>query len=241
MNQGKSSTDTSSIPAQVGRTIRERTAQRLAGSPDALAVADVAATAMHIAEDAFADAQQDPAVQDAVANLHCRKYCAHCCYKSVSVTPAEVVRLAVHLKAALRPKPLAKLKARLHELDDKTRGMTPVERSRARLPCALLVGRLCIAHAARPASCRGFNSRDVRACEKSVRQRDVQIPVYRLQYQIFAEAHLGLRQGLADAGLTAPHLELTAALRIALDTPDATERWLAGEPVFRDAELPSAP
>ena len=100
----------------------------------------------------------------------------------------------------------------------------------------MLIGRLCIAHAARPASCRGFNSRDVQACEKSLRQRDVQIPVYKLQYQIFAEAHLGLRQGLADAGLPSPHLELTAALRIALETPNAAERWLAGEPVFRAAE-----
>jgi len=191
---------------------------------------------MQIAEDVFVDAQRDPSVQDAVSNLHCRKYCAHCCYKSVSVTPAEVIRLAEHVRAALRPQALAKLKARLRALDDKTRGMTPVERSRARLPCALLIGRLCIAHAARPASCRGFNSRDVQACEKSLRQRDVQIPVYKLQYQIFAEAHLGLRQGLADAGLPSPHLELTAALRIALETSNAAERWLAGEPVFRAAE-----
>ena len=199
---------------------------------DVRAVADVAAAAMQAAEEAFAEAQRDPAVKQAVSGLHCRKYCAHCCYKSVSVTPTEVVHLAEHVKATLRPKALAKLKARLRQLDDKTRGMTPVERARARLPCALLVGRLCIAHPARPASCRGFNSRDVRACEQSVRQRDVRIPVFRLQYQIFAEAHRGLRQGLADAGLAAPHLELTAALRIALDTPDAAARWLAGEPVF---------
>ena len=87
---------------------------------------------MQIAEDAFADAQRDPTVQDAVSNLHCRKYCAHCCYKSVSVTPVEVIRLAEYVREALRPQALAKLKARLRTLDDKTRGMTPVERSRAR-------------------------------------------------------------------------------------------------------------
>lgn len=43
-------------------------------------------------------------------------------------------------------------------------------------------------------------------------------------------------QAVAEAGLSSPHLELTAALRIALDTPNAAERWLAGEPVFRAAE-----
>ncbi len=62
------------------------------------------------------------------------------------------------------------------------------------------------------------------------------IPVYVPQYRIFSEAHLGLRQGLSDLGLQSTHLELTAALRIALETPDATERWLAGEPIFRTAE-----
>lgn len=138
--------------------------------------------------------------------------------------------------ATLRPKAMAKLKAQLRELDEKTRGISPMERGQARLPCALLVGRLCIAHAARPSSCRGFNSRDVGACEKSVKQRDVAIPVYMPQYRIYSEAHMGLRKGLADLGLTSTHLELTAALRIALETPDAGERWLAGEPVFSAAE-----
>ena len=34
-------------------------------------------------------------------------------------------------------------------------------------------------------------------------------------------------------------LELTAAVRAALDVPDAALRYLAGEPVFRGTELPS--
>jgi hypothetical protein len=32
-------------------------------------------------------------------------------------------------------------------------------------------------------------------------------------------------------------LELNAALRIALQAPDAAERWLAGEPVFTAARM----
>ncbi len=229
--------DTPAAPEKVGQAIRAQTTEALAATRDGQAVAGAAATAMRIAEEAFADAQQqDAAVQQAVAGLHCRKYCAHCCYKTVSATPAEVFYLAEHVKATLRPKALAKLKARLRDLDEKTHGMTPEERGRARLPCALLVGRLCIGHAARPSTCRGFNSRDVRACEKSVKQRGVTIPVYMPQYRIFSEAHMGLRQGLLDLGLGSVHLELTAAVRIALETPDAAARWLAGEPIFRAAE-----
>lgn len=225
----------------VGQTVRAGTVATLTAARTAPALAAAAKAAMDVAERAFAELQQDPAVQREVAGLHCRKYCAHCCYKSVSVTPAEVFYLARHVTASLRPKALAKLKARLRDLDGKTRGMAPAERGRARLPCALLVGRLCSAHAARPASCRGFNSRDVRACEQALKRRDVGIPVYRLQYQIFVEAHLGLRRGLADCGLDTPHVELTAALRIALDVPDAAERWLAGEPIFKDAAGPKSP
>ena len=225
----------------VRRTVRAHTAAALAAARTAQSLAAAAAEAMQIAERAFAELQQNAAVRREVAGLHCRKYCAHCCYKTVSVTPAEAIYLADYVKATLRPRALAKLKARLRDLDETTRGMTPVERGRARLPCALLVGRLCSAHAARPASCRGFNSRDVRACEQALKRRDVAIPVYRPQYQIFAEAHLGLRQGLADCGLRSTHVELTAALRIALDSPDAADRWLAGEPIFKDAAGPCGP
>jgi hypothetical protein len=38
--------------------------------------------------------------------------------------------------------------------------------------------------------------------------------------------------------LTGGRYELCAALRIALDVPDAAERYLAGEPVFYGALLP---
>jgi hypothetical protein len=45
----------------------------------------------------------------------------------------------------------------------------------------------------------------------------------------------GLIAGLKDGGLRSEALELIAALSIALDQPDAGERWLAGEPVFEAA------
>ena len=46
-----------------------------------------------------------------------------------------------------------------------------------------------------------------------------------------------MRAGLAEAGLKGDLLELTAALRIAFEVPDAFERWLAGEAVFAPARL----
>ncbi len=45
----------------------------------------------------------------------------------------------------------------------------------------------------------------------------------------------GLVTGLKEEGLPSESLELTAALCIALDQPDAGERWLAGDSVFEPA------
>jgi Fe-S-cluster containining protein len=220
----------------VGQKVRRETVEALAGTPTAAALAEVGRSAMETADAAFAELQErDESVRGEVARLDCRKYCAHCCYKTVSATPAEVFHLARHLEATLSANALARLKARLRALERKTRGLSPEARGGARLPCALLVGRLCIAHPARPASCRGFNSADVGACERSLKQRDVTIPVYAPQYRIFAEAHLALRAGLAESGLASTHVELTPALRIVLEEPDAAARYLAGEPVFRTA------
>lgn len=222
----------------LGRGLRAQTAEALGAARRPETLVRVARQALEDGEAAFAELQKDDSVAREVAGLDCRKYCAACCYKTVSATPAEVFYLADYIGRTFTPKALRQLKARLRRLDEKTRDMSPAERGRARLPCALLVAKLCSAHPARPASCRGFNSRDVGKCEASLKHRDVEIPVYAPQFLMFAHAHLGLRQGLADAGLGSTHLELTAALRIALETPDAADRYLAGEPVFRRAEQP---
>ena len=51
----------------------------------------------------------------------------------------------------------------------------------------------------------------------------------------------GLSAGLAEAGLGADGaLELSKALRIALETPDAPGRWLAGDALFAPARWSGA-
>jgi hypothetical protein len=63
------------------------------------------------------------------------------------------------------------------------------------------------------------------------------VPVYLPQQQLAAFVLDGLRAGLGENRLDATLLELTAALRIALETPTVEERWLAGEGVFVPARL----
>ena len=47
-----------------------------------------------------------------------------------------------------------------------------------------------------------------------------------------------MRAGLEESGVKGDLLELTAALRIALEEPEAPERWLAGQAVFAPARMP---
>lgn len=96
----------------LGRAVRAMTVETLSArrTPEAAA------------EAAFARLRRDhEAVEREVSALPCRKYCAHCCYKTVSATPAEVLYLAARVESEFAAKALAKLKARPRDLDARTR------------------------------------------------------------------------------------------------------------------------
>ena len=106
------------------------------------------------------------------------------------------------------------------------------------LPCALLVDHRCTAYPVRPLMCGGFNSGDAAACERFVRSSgQTPVPLYAPQLRLAAFVLDGMTAGLSESGLTGGRVELTAALRIALEVPDAVERFLAGEPSFAAAVL----
>jgi hypothetical protein len=58
-----------------------------------------------------------------------------------------------------------------------------------------------------------------------------------MQLWLYGGVMLGLREGLDAYELESEQLDLATALRIALDMPDAAERWLAGEPIFAPARV----
>jgi hypothetical protein len=161
----------------------------------------------------------------------CKEGCSWCCRQKVCVTVPEVLHLTECVRTTFSAEQLADLRSRLAALDDVTREMDVPARAAAGLPCALLVNDRCSAYAARPVKCPTWYSFDARGCERGDEAR---VPVYPVVIGDGVQA--GLSQGLAQAGLSGDTLELTAALRIALDTPDAAERYLAGEPVFAPAK-----
>ena len=170
--------------------------------------------------------------------IHCRPGCSHCCYMRVHVTPPEVILLADFVKANFAVDQFEGLVRRLTENASTLRGVTDEEHGRAGIPCPLLVDDFCSAYVARPLECRGYASTDVTACKRALNDYDSwNVPIYRPQYSIFKYMQMGLVEALMDSDYEFELLELTAALRIALEVPDVADRWLAGEFVFADAAL----
>ncbi len=191
-----------------------------------------------------ANACTDQLIEDAKSKLPsplplaCKAGCAWCCYLMVETTVPEAIRIADHLRKTLSPEELTRVRDRVAKLDNRTRGLNKDERSEARLPCALLVDGRCSIYPVRPLKCRGGNSTDADICRQNYEQaQDGLLPVYLPQLILADCIQSGLDAGLTASGLPSERLELTAALRIALEAPDAAERWWAGEPVFAPAKI----
>ncbi len=172
-----------------------------------------------------------------VAPIACARGCPACCVSKVAVVAPEVIRIADHLRRSLDSEAFAALAARVRAADEKTRGLSRAERARAAVPCPLLVDGACSVHQVRPLLCRGWSSFDASACARHFADPEgAPVPAsYRVAYELAAAVLAGLGRAALDAGRDGRLLELTAALRIALDRPTAAARWDARLPVFSRA------
>jgi hypothetical protein len=216
------------------RAERVRTTEALRRGRTSLTLVEIADHGAQIAEGAVQQAvRADPPPPSA-----CREGCDWCCHLTVGTSVPEVVRIAEYLRQSLSPEEFSALRERLLRLDEQRRERKAAHRGEARLPCTLLVEHRCIAYAVRPLTCRGFNSSNASRCEIFVTSPgQTTLPLYAPQLRITAFVLDGMRSGLAESGLSGDRLELTAALRIALEMPGAVERFLQGEPVFATARL----
>ncbi len=79
---------------------------------------------------------------------------------------------------------------------------------------------------------------DVAACEVASKNYEAwNVPLYFPQFSIFKNAQIGFLAALVQYGHDVELFGLIAALRIALENPDAAEDWLAGKDVFKGAAL----
>jgi len=159
--------------------------------------------------------------------LDCQKGCSYCCHNFVSASAPQVFRIARSLRDTMD---VASKLEKIRTVDDQTRGVDRAHRYLSRQPCALLEDGVCSVYQYRPTACRGMASHDVTTCERRVDG-------------IHTCDAYGLIRGLADFAFMAAlkicelpleAYELNHAVRVALEDPDAEQRWLGGEDVFHD-------
>jgi Fe-S-cluster containining protein len=191
---------------------------------------------------ALADATmaQSPTSREALA---CGRGCNHCCHRPVGTTAPTVLRIAAALREERTDAEFAQALARVVALDKKTHGMPWTLADRPPFPCAFLVDGACSIYEVRPLVCRAWNSADADACRRALGEESVEMRFDLYQRTTFAAAEQGIRLALGARGLDATDLELTAAIRVAMENPNACEQWLAGQPVFAgcEAKRPAAP
>lgn len=170
----------------------------------------------------------------------CGSGCTYCCHLQVEISVPELVSLVSYIDENFSLAEIEALKARVDEAERQTRGLNSYERLFARVRCPLLSDGQCSVYPARPLVCRGYNSYNWAICAQdlSYPRSWRLVPHDAAQKNIYSDVLEGVSSGLKEEGLSSELLELIAALRIALDRPDACERWLAGEPVFEPAIAP---
>jgi hypothetical protein len=163
----------------------------------------------------------------------CRAGCAFCCYlPTVLVTAAEAVHLAAWLQTHCTSEELTTIRQRLAErLQLHT--STPTQGQRP-LPCALLQDDRCMAYAARPLKCRGWNSLRREACEQAYGHGSgtSQVPADAYAFVMSNAVLNGLGDSATQNGLDGDSYDLTHALWCVLDMQNVIERWRNGERLF---------
>jgi len=167
--------------------------------------------------------------------MDCRPGCAWCCHLYVVMTTIpELLVIAEHLRSTLAEAELADVRQRTSTTLERRRSKHKFQPAVPFIPCPLLVDDRCSVYEVRPLVCQAWYSADIRLCQQSEGGLTANQDIMRL----FSGISVGLSAALADHGLECREVELIAALEIALNAPDVTQRWLAGESLFAAAEAP---
>jgi Fe-S-cluster containining protein len=158
--------------------------------------------------------------------LACAVGCSFCCYNVVMATAPEIFLAATELRARHD-------QAFVAEVGAKCDAPRQAGGSGKKSPCPLLHDNLCSVYSVRPSVCRKHNSFSVSACIDDYEGRAGSIPIRRFDQEVFECCAVALLVGMRlwDERQGAV-FELSGALRVALQDPQAEQKWLAGEGVF---------
>jgi Fe-S-cluster containining protein len=172
--------------------------------------------------------------------IDCKEGCNWCCYQTVAITAPEAFAIADFIRSSEDQTNVEARTTKLKDIYQRTRGLTPMERTKQHVPCAFLDAGKCSIYPVKPLTCSEFTSMDVNDCKRAYRVgfKPKGIIHEKARMVTFFAILQGLCEGLRESLLTsdtAP-LELTGAVIAALH-PRAAEAWLAGEKIFDEAHL----
>lgn len=197
---------------------------------------------MHVLNNAagFAESMAVKFRHPRTSAVDCKEGCSWCCYQTVPLTAPEVFAIAEFIQSSEDQIEVEARSVKLEEVNQRTRSLTPRERTKQHVPCAFLDGDKCSIYPVRPLACSEFTSMDVDDCKRAYRVgfKPKGIVHEKARMIAFYSVQNGLLEGLREslpASDSAP-LELTGAVIAAL-RPKAAEAWLAGERIFDQAHL----
>ncbi|MBK7973886.1 MAG: hypothetical protein IPK07_11650 [Deltaproteobacteria bacterium] len=235
LHESEAPDSTSGLAGFIRSAERRTAAEALAPNRDAVSLEALLGGAAEFATQLTDAMRGESRLHERIA---CQAGCGWCCHVQVVVSAAEALHVADYLRKSLRPDELERARARVAALHERTRGLSREARADTRLPCALMVDFSCSVHPARPLRCRSWNSLDLERCKAEHEQpRGGHLEIENVQWEVTRAVAAGLGDGIAEHRLDGARLEMTAAIRIALDTPDAEARWRAGEAVFAAAAV----
>lgn len=168
--------------------------------------------------------------------IACRRGCAHCCKSIVTCSAPEILRVAGALTQQ-GPDIVAAVLDRARARG----GRTVAELLADQADCPLLFDGACSVYVARPLACRQLYSLSAEACQQAVEQGTQDVPLLMPPMQLGELVRTMLFAAMRAEGMAEIGYDLSEGLLIALGTPNAEARWLAGEDVFsaaRSAERP---
>jgi Fe-S-cluster containining protein len=164
-------------------------------------------------------------------SIACTKGCAYCCHVSVTATAPEIFLVAAAVRD-LSQTDFDDAMMRLRAADQRTREMSSRQRANNKIPCAMLTDGVCSVYEARPGACRGFTSVSVDDCRNGFNGLPVQVNTPAVWTSLRNAQQQALRAALTAVDRPNECYEFHHALRVALELPDAENRWLAGEDIF---------
>jgi Fe-S-cluster containining protein len=175
----------------------------------------------------------------------CTEGCSWCCYGGcVAVTVPEAIAIAAQINALEDETVKSGIMDRLQTQSAFVKQHGAAAAWAPRLACPLLdqAAGTCIVYDSRPLKCRAWASLDSEACKRSTQaggNSDPSIPLDPAQGLVNEAVQMGQVEALAASGLDGSRYELVTAVLTAIQTPEAIERWAAGERIPASLPIPA--